>query len=157
MIVELGDWKFQVFEVTNRKYYAEQYHDRCDCAWCRNFYASVDKNYPNLRGFLNKFGVKVDAPDEVIAFSPTLCSNYYAVCGSILNRGEEIITVDGIAIEPQFSQEAIVNTTLEPVFFLYVGCMDLPWVLDEPMEQSDSPAKRKNPIQRLLYRWITET
>ncbi len=156
MIVEQGDWKFQVFDVTNRKYYAEQFQDRCDCAWCRNFYKAVDQAYPNLRQFLAKFGIRVDAPDEVIAFTPTLCSNYYAVCGSILNRGEQPIMIDGITIEPQLSQEAMVNTSLEPVFFLYVGCMDLPWVLDEPMDASDSPAKKKNPIQRLLGRWITE-
>ena len=156
MIVELGDWKFQVFEVTNRKYYAEQYQDRCDCGWCRNFYKSIDSAYPNLCPFLSKFGVRVDAPDEMIAFTPTLCSNYYAVCGSILQRGEEPIVVDGLAIEPQTHQEAMVNTTLDPVFFLYVGCMNLPWVLDEPMEQANSPAKSRNPIQRLLGRWITE-
>lgn len=156
MVLELGDWKFHVFDVTNRKYYAEQYRDRCDCAWCRNFYKAVDDRYPNLRRFMEQFGLRLDAPDEMIAFTPTLCSNYYAVCGSILERGAEPITVDGITVEPQLSGEAMVNTTLDPVFFLYVGCMELPWVLDEPMEQADSPARRKNPIQRLLSQWITE-
>ena len=105
---------------------------------------------------MEQFGLRLDAPDEMIALTPTLCSNYYAVCGSILEGGAEPITVDGITVEPQLSGEAMVNTTLDPVFFLYVGCMELPWVLDEPMEQADSPAKRKNPIQRLLSRWITE-
>lgn len=157
MIVQIGDWKFHVFEVTNRKYYARQKQDRCDCAWCRNFYKTVDVAYPNLRSFLDRFAVRVDAPDEMISFSPVLCSNYYVVCGSIISRGEEPITVDGITIEPQTAAQAMVNTQLDgPVFFLYAGCMTLPWVLDEPMEEADSPAKGMDPISRLLGRWITE-
>ena len=156
MVIRIADWEFQIFEVTNRKYYAEQKRDRCDCAWCRNFYQSVDQAYPELRGFLEQFSVKVDAPDEMMAFTPTLCSNYYAVCGKILRRGEEPFSVNGVSIEPQTMQEAMVNTSLDPVFFLYVGCLSLPWVLPEPMKEADSPAKYKNPIQRLLGRWITE-
>lgn len=157
MIIELEGWKFHVFEVTVRKYYAKQYADNCRCSWCRNFYRAVDQKYPNLRGTLDRFGVHVEAPDEMMAFSPTMCAAYYAVCGSILKRGEGPIIVDGISIEPQEKEESMVNFQEEwPVFFLYVGCMTLPWVLDEPVEEADSPAKGKNFIQRLLQRWITE-
>lgn len=158
MIVQIGDWKFHVFEVTNRKYYAKQVQDRCDCAWCRNFYHSVDQTYPNLRSFLERFSVRIDAPDEMISFSPTLCSNFYSICGSILERGEESIEIDGLLIEPQTASQAMVHTQWgeEPIFFLYVDCMTLPWVLNEPIDQADSPAKSKDPISRLLGRWITE-
>ena len=157
MILETDGWKFQVFDVATRKYSTREAAEHCSCAWCRNFYAAVDGKYPNIRPFLNKFGVHIEAPDEMMAFSPTQCANYYTVCGSILERGEGSIQVDGIPIEPQTAEEAMVNTECpQPCFFLYVGCMTLPWVLEESMEGADSPAKGKDPISRLLSRWITE-
>ena len=157
MVLRLKDWEFHVFDVTTRKYYARQKADRCDCAWCRNFYRTVDGSYPELRSFLQRFSVHVDAPDEMISFTPTLSSAYYAVCGSIIKRGEESFEINGLTVEPQSDTEAMVNTELDgPVFFLYVGCMDVPWVLNEPKEEAQSPAMGRNPIQRLLSRWITE-
>lgn len=154
MIIEIDGWKFQVFDVATRKYYTREVADHCNCAYCRNFYAAIDAVSPALRPFLSQFGVHIEAPDEMISFSPTLCSNYYGVCGRILERGEGPIMVDGISVEPQTAEEAMVNTELEPCFFLYVGCMTLTWVLDEPMEEADSPAKTQNAISRLLGRWI---
>lgn len=157
MIIQIDDWKFQVFTVTNRRYYAREWEDRCQCAWCRNFCRGVDTAYPSLRGFLDQFGVHVEAPDEMMAYTPTLCHGYYAVCGEILERGNGDIMIDGVAVSPQTGEEAMVNTTMDsPTFFLQVGCMMLPWVLDEPMEEADSPARGKKFLQRLLSRWIEE-
>lgn len=157
MIIQIDDWKFQVFTVSNRRYYAREAAEHCTCAWCRNFYQSVDGEYPNLRPFLDRFGIHIEAPDEMLAPNPTLCDCYYGVMGEILEWGSGDILVDGVAISPQTREEAMVNTEMEgPVFFLQVGTMMLPWVLDEPMEESESPAKSQNYIQRLLRRWITE-
>lgn len=157
MILQIDDWKFQIFEVATRKHYARQLAEHCQCAWCRNFYEAVDGAYPNLRPFLDRFGVHIEAPEEMMAFTPTLCINYYAVCGEILERGGEDIVIDGVTVTPQTWEEAKVNTALsEPCFFLEAGCMTLPWVLGEPMEEADSPAKGKNFIQRLLGRWISD-
>lgn len=157
MILEIDGWKFQVFDVTTRKYYAREVADHCTCATCRNFYQTVDTVYPELRPFLARFGAHVEAPEEMISFSPTLCSNYYGICGQILKRGEGPILLDGICVEPQSAEEAMVNTELEPCFFLYVGTMTLPWVLGEPMETAESPAQAQNAISRLLGRWISDT
>lgn len=157
MVIEIDDWKFHVFGVTARKFYAREVADHCTCAWCRNFYQSVDQNYPGMRPFLDRFAVQIEAPTEMLAFGPTMCANYYAVCGSILKRGEGPIFIDGIPIEPMDRVDCMVNIDEEwPVFFLYVGCMNLPWVLDEPMDEAESPAKGKKFIQRLLQRWITD-
>lgn len=157
MVIEIDDWRFHVFGVTARKYYARELADHCTCAWCRNFYQSVDQKYPGIRPFLNRFEVQMDAPTEMMAFGPTMCANYYAVSGSILKRGEGPIVIDSVSIEPLEQDECNINIEEEwPVFFLYVGCMSLPWVLEEPMEKADSPAKGKNFVQRLLQRWITE-
>ena len=154
MILQIDGWKFQVFSVATRKYYAKEYAEHCSCAYCRNFYAAVDGKYPQLRGFLDRFGVHVEAPDEMISFRPTLCSNYYSVCGEILERGEEPIELGGITVEPMAWEEAMTDTDLDPCFFLYVSTMDLPWVLDEPMEKAVSSAKEQDAISRLLQRWI---
>ena len=157
MIIQIDDWKFQVFTVSNRRYYAREAAEHCTCAWCRNFYESVDGQYPNLRPFLERFGVHIEAPDEMMAPNPTLCDCYYGVCGEILKQGSGDIWVDGVSVSPLTLEEAMVDTHMDgPVFFLQVGCMMLPWVLEEPMDAAESPEKEKNFIQRLLRRWITE-
>ena len=157
MIIHIDDWKFHAFSVSNRRFYAQKLEDHCDCAWCRNFYQSVDSAYPDLRPFLEQFGVHLNAPSEMIAFSPTLCTCYYVVCGDILEQGSADIVINGITVSPLTKEEALVNTDMEgPTYFLQVGTLSLPWVLEEPMEQADSPAKGKNMIQRLLRRWIDE-
>ena len=157
MFIRIDDWKFHAFSVSNRRFYADQLSDHCDCAWCRNFYRAVDSAYPDLRPFLDQFGILMDAPTEILAFSPTLCTCYYAVCGDILEQGSEDIIINGITISPLTKEEALVHTEMEgPVYFLQVGTLSLPWVLDESMELADSPAKGKNMIQRLLRRWIEE-
>ena len=157
MIIQIDDWKFRVLTVSNRRYYVREVAEHCTCAWCRNFYQSVDDQYPDLRSFLDRFGIHIEAPAELLAPNPMLCSCYYGVYGEILEQGSGDILVNGVAISPQTPEEAMVNTDMEgPIFFLQVGCMTLPWVLDEPIEEAESPAKSQNFIQRLLRRWITE-
>lgn len=154
MILEIDDWKFRIFDVTTRKYYAREVAEHCQCAYCRNFYASVDAAYPELRPFLNRFGIHIEAPEEMLSFRPTLCSNYYTVCGEILETGDEPINIGNISIEPMTPEDALVDTDLDPCFVLYVSTMNLPWVLDEPMDSADSPAKEQDAISRLLRRWM---
>ena len=157
MIVKIDGWVVRVFPMENRKYYAREVADHCQCAWCRNFYSSVDGTYPQLRPFLEQFGVHIEAPDEMIALSPTLCAGYYAVCGEILERGEDDLLLDGLSVMPLAWSEAKVDTLMEePLFFLRTDWMTLPWVLEEPMNEADSPAKGKNFIARVLSPWITE-
>jgi hypothetical protein len=156
VILNLDDWQFQIFPVATRKYYARELAEHCDCAVCRNFYAAVDKTYPHLRSFLEMFAVQVEAPDQMDRISSTLYTNYYAVRGSILKRGQGSIPVDGISVDPMEEEEAMADTWMEgPLFFLSVGTMKLPWVLEEaPPEE---PTGENGSIGRILGRWITET
>ena len=157
MILEIDGWKFQVFDVTTRKHYAREVAEHCTCATCRNFYQTVDQVYPELRPFLARFGVHVEAPDEMTAPIQTMCDCYYAVCGKILETGESEITVGSTKVFPQTSEEAMVNTEMdEPYFFLFISPLNVPWILDEPMEEPDTPEKKQNTIARILGRWITE-
>lgn len=157
MILEIDGWKFQVFDVTTRKYYAREVAGHCTCAACRNFYKTVDTSYPQLRPFLARFGVHVEAPEEMLAPIPTLCDCYYVVCGKILERGESEIAVGNTQVSPQTWDEALVDTDMEePYFFLFVSPLNVPWVLDEPMEKIDTPEKEQSAIARILGRWIQE-
>lgn len=156
MILTIDDWKFQIYSVATRKYYARELAEHCTCATCRNFYTAVDQTYPELRGFLRKFGVEVEAPDEMMAYTPTLCANYYAVCGTILERGQGSIQVGDTLVTPMTQEEAMANTWLsEPLFFLSVDTMRLPWVLKEP--PAEGPSGEKDTVSRILGRWITES
>ena len=155
MILEIDGWKFQVFDVTTRKYYAREVADHCTCATCRNFYQTVDKVCPELRTFLARFGVHVEAPDSMSAPIQTMCDCYYAVCGKILEAGEGPITVGTTSVYP-LSERDIYTEMDEPFFFLFVSPVIVPWVLDEPMEPIDTPKKEQDAIARILGRWINE-
>lgn len=157
MILEIDGWKFQVFDVTTRKYYAREVAGHCTCATCRNFYQTVDTVCPELRPFLAKFGVHVEAPEEMMAPIQTMCDCCYAVCGKILEYGDTEIPVGNTKVYPQTWEQAMVNTEIdEPYFFLFVSPLNVPWVLDEPMEPIDTPEKKQNAIARILDRWIQE-
>ena len=156
MILEIDGWRFQIYDVATRKYYAREAAEHCTCAICRNFYKTVDSRYPELRSFLARFGVHMEAPDEMVSFSPTLCANYYSVCGRILERGEGPIPLGDASAEPLTAEEAMIEPALEPCFYLYISTMSLPWVLDEPMETAKLQDKERNNISRLLGRWIQE-
>lgn len=119
MVLEIDGWKFQIFEVATRKYYAREVAEHCDCAFCRNFYAAIDTAFPELRPFMARFGVHIEAPDEMISFTPTLCSNYYGVCGQILEQGDAPLSVGGLTVEPMTEAEAMTDSDCpEPRFFL---------------------------------------
>jgi len=70
------------------------------------------------------------------------------VTGSILHRGKTAFSVDGIPI--QISDKLDMDHTLPtPSFGFIVGLMELPWVLDEPMEDVLSPANEPECLDRM--------
>lgn len=155
MILEIDGWKFQIFDVTTRKYYAREVAGHCTCATCRNFYQTVDNVCPELRPFLARFGVHVEAPDSMSAPIQTICDCYYAVCGKILEAGEEPIFIGNTVVYPQTCEDAMVDTDMdEPYFFLYISPLNVPWVLEEPMETIDTPEKEQQVISKILSKWI---
>lgn len=156
MILEIDDWKFDIDLNTTMEYSASEAADHCICAYCRNFYATVDTAYPNLRPFLAQFAIDIEAPDELIPyFPPTECEAYYVVGGRIVKQGSGPIMVDGLTVFPQQQQEAMVNTGITgPRFFLLAGMMYLPWILDEPMEEVESPANRSSFMKRMWNRLL---
>lgn len=150
MILQVDDWVFDIDLTATMEHSASELADHCDCAYCRNFYATVDITYPKLRPFLARFGVEVEAPDEMMPYTPTFIENWYAVSGTILKRGSQPMDIDGTKVLPMADDEAKMHTACpQPLFVLAVGTMDLPWVLDGPMEDAVSPANLSSFLMKM--------
>jgi hypothetical protein len=153
VILEIADWKFDIDLATTMEYSTAEAADHCDCAYCRNFYKVVDESYPNLRPFLAQFGVDIEAPDELMPFdigNEMWYYGIYAISGNILSIGSAPLTCDGVEIKAAKDIELHINSEcLEPRFFLEVGMIVLPWVLDEPMNDVVSPANLPSFLKKM--------
>lgn len=153
MMIKIDDWEFNVDLDTTMAYSSQEAEDHCICGYCRNFYAAVDMVYPNLRAFLARFGVCIEAPDELIPYEPTAMEGFYAVCGSVLRFGSKPMSVDGLSICIAEPADLHVNVVCpEPCFVLNTGIIELPWVLDEKPEDVVSPANEPSFLQDMTNR-----
>lgn len=159
MILQIGDGKFDIDMERTMAYSAAEAAAHCDCAYCRNFYASVDEKYPNLRPFLARFGIDIEAPDEMLPFdqpNEMWYENVYSVSGRILSGSGHTFTVDGVEVWIYCENKLHINQTIpEPHFFIGVGMMVLPWVLDEPMEGVISAANEPPFLKRMWNRLLS--
>lgn len=158
MYLDVFDWSFDVDITATMIYSAAEASQHCLCAYCRNFYASIDSVYPELRGFLGRFGLNLEAPDEMVPyFPPTDCDVFYSVRGKILSRGNQPIFLQDLIIRPMAAADVMVNTEIEePFFFLKLEGISLPWILDEPMEDVISPANEEAFLYRAVERKLRE-
>ena len=148
MILQLDDWKFDIDMARTMEYSAAEAAEHCDCAYCRNFYAAVDQYYPEFRAFMAQFGLDIEAPDELMPFDfegEMYYDGAYMVCGRILQAGQAPLEVSGIRIcatVDDGSGEMIRfnHSCPAPCFALDISSIILPWVLDEPISETVSPA-----------------
>ena len=133
MILEFSDWLLLSDNDTNAAFSTEEAAQHCTCAWCRNFYKTVDTQYPGLRYFLSRFGLDIEAPESLQPITPQLYQASYVSDGKILRQGSEPIYVDGLPITVE--QDAEPDT-----FYLHVGLMNLPWVLEEDPNELPLPS-----------------
>ena len=160
MILRIGDWKFDVDTVRTMAYSAAETAEHCTCAYCRNFYTAVDTDYPELRPFLAQFGINVEAPDELMPYDIGNDMHYdgiYMVCGTILQTGPKPILDCGfLTVEAREYDDSmhINHTCPQPHFVLDVGTVILPWVLDEPREETLSPANEPSFLKKMWTRMI---
>lgn len=157
MIIQIKDWKFDVDLDSTMAYSGQAVQEHCTCGYCRNFYAAVDTAYPNLRQFLSKFGVHIEAPDELIPYEPTIMEAGYAVCGRVVHAGYKPIMIDGLSIGITNS-EALRSKICcpDPFFVLNTGLMELPWVLEEKMEDVISPANEPDYLDEITMRLLKD-
>ena len=79
MLVQAADWIFDVDISKTMTYSAGIWDDHCLCGYCRNFYETLNKTYPQLRVFLEKFGMNSLTPEEMSPIEPTLCIASYCI------------------------------------------------------------------------------
>lgn len=150
MYICLADWVLDVDIPLTMELSAGQAKDHCDCGYCRNFYAAIDSAYPSLRAFLARFGIDVEGPDELCPFEPTIYEATYIVQGKLVTKGSQSLRIDDIPLAISSAETADIHTEHPlPYFTLCVGLMELPWVLDEPMEQVISPANEEGFLERM--------
>lgn len=156
MIIELFDWKFDVDVERTMARSALEAAEHCDCAYCRNFYATVDEENPELRYFLAEFGLDIEAPDVLYPYdiSEEMCyEGEYVVFGRILSHGCAGINVGGCYICPTNDST---HSLPQPHFTLSLEGLQLPWVLHEPLQDvvstANEPSFLKKMWQRLLPR-----
>ena len=144
MVIELADWTFELDYDATWDYTHKCSLDHCTCPYCENFYENADRAHPNLRPVLNRFGIFLNGPCEVMPFEPTLVAACYRITGQIVSRGETFLHVEGVPLRPEYADE---NT-----FFLWVGPMELPWTREEDMDEVLSPANQSEFMDRMMAR-----
>ena len=146
MVITLADWQFSVDREATLKNSAGCFIDHCTCAYCRNYYETVDKAHPRLRPVLDKFGIHLNGPSEVMPFEPTLVAACYRVIGRIEKVGTALLYVDDVPLRPESADAES--------FFLWVGEMELPWLQEEDMDDVVSPANTPDFLDRMMQRWL---
>ena len=143
MELRIDDWVFRIDLERTKEHSSFVSSEHCTCSYCENYYRAVSMVYPALKGFLEKFGIRIDGPSEMYPIEPTLYLAGYRVFGEIKTYGMGPIMVDGIPI------------SAEPVdehhFMLEVGEMPLPWVLVEDPNEVISPANEPEFLEK-MYR-----
>ena len=140
MQIEIDGWVMEADAAYTQNYSDKELSENCQCAYCRNYYAAVDIHYSELRGFLEKFGVQIHAPEEMLPYEMDegfLYDPKFSVAGRILCRGNRPIRVAGLSVTP--TQDELAQARMDTAAFsLHVDGIHLPWVLSEPF-----PGKRR--------------
>lgn len=152
MILQIDDWIFDLDLERTMEYSAAEASEHCTCGYCRNFYAAVDEFYPNIRPFLTRFGVDIEAPDEQMPYDldgKTYYDSVYMVYGRITKVGEKPIALDNILVLPSVN-----HSGPKPSFSLDVSTVVLPWVLEESLEETLSPANEPSFLKKMWGRLL---
>ena len=158
MILRLDDWVFDVDMACTMEYSAAEAAEHCECAYCRNFYAAIDSNCTGLRSLLAQFGINVEAPEELYPYdlqgNRIWYEGEYVVFGSILQHGKKPITGSdnrNFLIWPRRESE---YAHTKQHFVLSLEDVQLPWILDEPMEDVLSPANEPSFLKKMWTRLL---
>ena len=149
MVLKIDDWEFDIDlerTVEHSSFVSDQH---CTCAYCENYYHSVGAVYPNLEAFLSRFGVKLDAPSEMYPFEPTLCLAGYRIFGRVTRAGVGPMMVDGVPVMPDIRDDE--------QFMLEAGEVELPWVLEEDMDEVVSPANEPEFLEKMYRKLLSRS
>ncbi len=136
-IIEIDEWKFSVDVEKTKAYYKT--NSLCECSNCCNFYAQIEEKLPKLKEFLSEFGVDISRPDESSSVELENSIDYlsvdYTVCGEIIEESKkEIYISDNVCVGMFVYNDSISpNEQTGEHFTFSVSKLELPWVLDEPL------------------------
>lgn len=155
MELTVGGWKFRVNTEETASYSKAVWKDHCTCGYCRNFYATILEAYPKLQLFLSQFGMDALTPEELMPIEPNLCIASYCISGTVLHNGNGPIDIGGITFTVTTQEQADYDTACKiPYFVLTTGFLDLPWVLEEDMNEVVSPANEPEYLQRMANKLL---
>ena len=156
MTISVADWIFDVDIASTMSYSAKVWENHCTCGYCRNFYETMNTEYPLTKAFLKKFGMNSLTPEEMSPIEPTLCILSYCICGTVVKRGiYPIDSGDVVFSVTTDAQNPLYEPSFgKPFFVLTTGLLELPWVLDENMDEVISPANEPEYMQRMMNRLL---
>lgn len=145
MILEFADWRFRVDVDATRQRTSKYSFEHCQCGYCKNYYEAIDVAHPYLRQVVEKFGINLEGPSELMPFEPTLMLACYRVDGQIIQWGHQALSVCGVPVIPEACDEE--------TFYLWIGEMEVPWLQQEPAEEVVSPANLPEFLDRMQKVW----
>lgn len=155
MIVCVGQWRFDVDIAATMSYSEGVWREHCLCGYCRNFYETLNLTYPQIGAFLNQFGMNPLTPEELMPFEPTLCTVSYCISGRVLQQGRGLIDLGGVTFSVGHPEDFDFDTSCtSPYFVLTSGFLELPWALDEDMDEVISPANEPEYLQKMSERLL---
>lgn len=156
MILKIADWVFDVDIPATMSYSAGVWDDHCTCGYCRNFYETLDREYPVMKPFLEQFGMNSLTPEEMSPIDPTLCIVSYCISGTIVKHGIYPIDVGGVVLSvTTHDDNPLYHPPFgRPFFVLTTGLIELPWVLEEDMDEVISPANEPEYMERMMGRLL---
>ncbi len=155
MIFSVDDWILQVDVEKTLQYSRRILSDHCQCGYCRNYYSAIDSVHPQLRPFLQRFGSHVETPDELMPFEPTVYEATYCICGSVLQYGAAPMVVGKLTVTVAEDLDFVTECP-QPCFGLITSVTELPWVLDEDMDEVVSPANEPEYMQRMWNKLLQQ-
>ena len=154
MIVDLSGFRLDIDREATEKYYRN--HSLCSCDLCRHLYGQIGKRFPRLCDLLLGLGIDAARPDESGSIENRDFIDYlfvsYTVCGRVLRRGEEQITIneDGLLLRVIIDAGFVPNEQEGDYFVVEVDGIRLSRPKDMPSHEPPSPEKRSRP--RLIDR-----
>lgn len=120
----------------------------CGCAYCRNFAAAVETVAPRLRAFLDRLGLDIRKPREVMELGPgpegrRLYEAFYHLVGRLKGRNCSGIAAEGAQMVFCKDCDLLPDNFPKPCFQINVA-LELPWLLKETVPETPS---RKSSLQ----------
>ena len=157
MTISLEDWVLDINLESTQAYTNHLLSEHCECGYCRNFYTTVEKAYPGFRTFLKQYGADAEAPVDFLPVEPTLCVVSYAVSGSILSVGNRPIQVGNCSFTIESMEQLDYELKCKKPYFVFTSqFLELPWVLDEDMDEVVSPANEPECLERMWKKLLID-